>query len=287
MVPSRDRHTPPASILGLANTSIRIVESRWLGQNRTANNESAKFGDRYNYILSGRYTIGSASSDYITNTHTPYFPHPQDKLVDIEIAVPDMSQRLPVVSVTVTPGWRDQPYGHFYEPLTDKPSHLATHPGNVQFENVLLCTNALNPTEQLDGFNRTIFDNLATNIILPWNHLSAVVINGIVQPLNLNSSAPFNIPLAMTDSVTLWVASTCISIRLIHADGAGGQDPVLNLKGDEHGLVHYLFTITPHRLCYILCYSPLHPHTLNEHHHQNQLHHNYLHHHHHHHHHIL
>ena len=63
--------------------------TKWLGQKRTANNESAIFGDRYNYIVSGKFTIGSTSSDYITNTHTVYYPHPQDKLVSMNLIIDD------------------------------------------------------------------------------------------------------------------------------------------------------------------------------------------------------
>ena len=47
----------------------------------------AAFAEKYNFVANDSYTIGSASQDYITNTHSKYFPGPQDKLVDIQLAV--------------------------------------------------------------------------------------------------------------------------------------------------------------------------------------------------------
>ena len=171
-------YVPPMEIRRLAELPIRTIESKYLGQKKTANNESSIFGDRYNYVVSGKYTIGSTTSDYITNTHLVYYPHPQDKLVSMNFAVSNMSQYLPTPSVTVVPDWMDNPYGHIYQPNIDKPSHLASHPGCVQHKNVLLNTNAINPTEQLDGFNQTVFDSLATNIILPLHNVTESLRNG-------------------------------------------------------------------------------------------------------------
>jgi hypothetical protein len=225
----------PEDILKLSRISpVRIVESKWLGQQRDANNQSDRFGDRYNYVVTGQYTIGSTSADYITNTHHAYYPHPQDKLVDIEFGVPDMSQLHPIPSITIVPGWKDQPYGHFYVPSTDKPSHLATHPGNVQFENILLNTNALNPTEQLDGFNQTVFDNLATSVILPLDHVAAFVVDGIV--VSIPRDGPFVKGLGIGNTVTMRVQNTCATIRVLHVDGAGGVEPVVELKADQYGI---------------------------------------------------
>ena len=228
-------HRVPELILQLSLISpVRIVESKWLGQMKDANNQSDRFGDRYNYIVAGRYSIGSASSDYITNTHVAYYPHPQDKLVDIEFALPNMSQLLPIPSITIVPGWRDQPYGHFYEPLTQKPSHLASHPGNVQFQNLLLQTNALNPTEQLDGFNQTVFSNLATNIILPLHNVSLLLIDG--KPVKYPTTSTFSMDLAVDNTLTFQVMQTCATIRILHLDGVGGVLPALELKGDRFGM---------------------------------------------------
>ena len=37
----------------------------------------AQFAQRYNFVKNDSYTIGSASQDYITNTHSKYYPGPQ------------------------------------------------------------------------------------------------------------------------------------------------------------------------------------------------------------------
>lgn len=98
------------------------------------------------------YTIGSASQDYITNTHHKYFPCPQSKLVNIILgsAPSDASNKSGILRprphISVQPDWMDMPYGiHSEYPLPlDRTSHLALHPGMVQHRNHLLATVALN-----------------------------------------------------------------------------------------------------------------------------------------------
>ena len=226
-------YSPAAATLALAALPVREVRSRWLGQNRTANNESAARGDRYNYIVSGRYALGSTSSDYFTNTHTRYYPSPQDKPLALDFGVANMSQRKPVPSLTLSHDWRDSPYGHWYEPTTDKASHLAAHPGIVQHRNVLLATTALHPGEQLDGFDLTSFESLATNLILPHAAASAVLLRG--RPFALPTT-PFVAPLGVGDTLALRVSGTCVALRVIEADGCAGQAPALALKGDADGI---------------------------------------------------
>ena len=80
-----------------------------------------------NYVRNDVYTIGSASQDYITNTHSKYFPGPQDKLFDLELGSPGMSMLKPVPAITLVPDYLDDPYGHIHEALTNKPSHLALY----------------------------------------------------------------------------------------------------------------------------------------------------------------
>ena len=238
-------YAPPKDALALARLPVREVRSKWLGQKRTANNETAAQGDRSNFIVSGRYTVGSASSDYITNTHTPYFPGAQDKLVSINLAVTNMSQVRPSPSITIVPGWRDAPYGHWYEPITNKPSHLATHPGNVQHRNALLATSALNPTEQLDGFNRTVFDNLATSVIFPFRDAATILLNGVSAPgvPPRDAPVPFETPVHVGDVLAVRVERSCLAVRVVAADGCGpiprATRPwpvVIVLKGDAEGL---------------------------------------------------
>ena len=45
---------------------------RFIGQNSSANGNSVRFAQVYNFIERGAFAIGSASQDYITNTHTKY-----------------------------------------------------------------------------------------------------------------------------------------------------------------------------------------------------------------------
>ena len=227
-------YLPSLKIRQLLDIPIRIIESKWLGQKRTANNESAVFGDRYNYIVSGKYTIGSTSSDYITNTHTVYYPHPQDKLVSMNFALTNMSQYQPMPSITIVPDWMDLPYGHTYQKNINKPSHLASHPGCVQYENILLNTNSINPTEQLDGFNQTIFDNLATNILLPLHNVTETILNG--ETIQYPIDKKFEIPVQIDDTITFRVEDSCLSIKILHVDTTGDYNGKNVLKGDAYGI---------------------------------------------------
>ena len=121
-----------------------MVSSRWLHQQaaRTANMQEARFGDRTNYITRD-FAVGSASQDYITNTHSAYFPGPQDKLLNVELAPGDGAREnltLPLPDISLVPDYLDAPYGHVLEPVTGKPSHLALHPGIVQRRGAVLVT---------------------------------------------------------------------------------------------------------------------------------------------------
>ena len=246
-------HRPAASTLGLSRIApSREVRSRWLGQKRTANNESYHFGDRYNYIQTGVYAIGSASSDYITNTHLKYFPCPQDKLwsVDLQADTARDTQLRPLPSVTLVSDWsdgsgnkHDAPWGHAWKGNpTDKPSHLATHPGNVQSRNVLLATSALNPSEPLDGF--AIQDgirSLASNIIMPANCSDGVIVsqNALTHfacPVLKPFTRHLNLARGNNNTVAMRVGDSCVAVRVIEADGCNGQAPHLELKSEAKGL---------------------------------------------------
>jgi hypothetical protein len=192
--------------------------------------------------------MGTASQDYITNTHSRYFPCPQDKLFALDLAVPNMSMTRPLPTVTIVPDYLDSPYGHSLEPHTSKPSHLALHPGIVQKEGVVLATLALNPNDQLDGFNLTSFSNLSTSVILPAipSVVEAILINGkpFELPLkadhmvksNISSVAPFRIPLPLNSTVALATEYAGVAIRTFGIDGAHGFVPQLYLAGDADGL---------------------------------------------------
>eukprot|EP00037_Helgoeca_nana_P029865 m.362599 g.362599 ORF g.362599 m.362599 type:complete len:302 (+) comp28064_c1_seq4:195-1100(+) len=122
-------YRPGPTCRALASLPTRSVEYRFLAQETTANGNSARFGDTYNYIESDAYAIGSASQDYITNTHHAYWPNPQDKLVNIllgDSTPPPTALRprtvdartstgartgRPVAQISIQPDWMDSPYG--------------------------------------------------------------------------------------------------------------------------------------------------------------------------------
>ena len=75
-----------AETLALAVMPEKVVQSKFLALDLTANGNEAKFSDLYNFVSNSRgFSIGSASQDYITNTHGKYFPYPGDKLVNIHL----------------------------------------------------------------------------------------------------------------------------------------------------------------------------------------------------------
>lgn len=147
-----DGYRLPASILALASAPTREVHARFVGQRRDRNGNMRRFAERSNFVRNDSYAIGCASQDYITNTHSKYFPGPQDKLLTIQLGALNQSMVRPVPEITIQPDYLDCPYGHIHEKLTDKPSHLAFHPGMVQARNVLLATTAINVQDTLDGF---------------------------------------------------------------------------------------------------------------------------------------
>ena len=64
------------------SVTARLVTSRFVTQNVTANGLEARFAQLVNYITP-EFAVGSASQAYITNTHTKYYPNIEDKLVTI------------------------------------------------------------------------------------------------------------------------------------------------------------------------------------------------------------
>jgi hypothetical protein len=133
--------------------------------------------------------------------HSKYFPGPQDKLLDIQLGVPHQSMVRPLPAITLQPDYLDCPYGHIHEPLTDKPSHLAVHPGMVQQRDVLLATSAINVRDTLDGF--------ALNASQPPGGTGGMPNDG--QKWN-----------SVTTSVVLPLAARTIWIAAPHTAEAGG-----------------------------------------------------------------
>eukprot|EP01045_Picozoa_sp_COSAG04_P036024 COSAG04_NODE_8587_length_954_cov_0.768421_1_plen_239_part_10 len=169
----KDGYRLPPHVMALASAETREVSSKFIGQSVDINGNMGKFAQRYNYVRNDSYTIGSASQDYITNTHTKYFPGPQDKLLDIQLGVAHQSMVRPLPAITLQPDYLDAPYGHIHEPMTDKPSHLALHPGMVQQRNVLLATSAINVQDTLDGF---ALKPSSPNDGMEWNSVSTSIV---------------------------------------------------------------------------------------------------------------
>ena len=101
----------------------------------------------------------------------------------------------------------------------------------------LLATVALNPNEQLDGFSKTSFDDLATNIILP--HGPSFVRTAFVagRPLALPAGGAFSHELQLNDVVALRVGGACLCVRTFALDGAGGQQPQLTLAPGQTSIL--------------------------------------------------
>ncbi len=265
-----DGYVVPAAIFNLTRAPVREVSGRFVGQRVDANGMQAAFAHRYNYVARGQYSIGSASQDYITNTHSKYYPCPQSKLLDIELGPErpvNMSRPLP--AIVLVPDYLDAPYGHLHEPTTDKASHLAFHPGMVQRRNVLLATTAINTLDTLDGFQ------LDSNASAPrgdrWNGVStsltlpAAAGTVWIQPSQepLLQPEPFTVPTVpfarrvnVGDTVGLAVGRGAVAIRVFVLDASAQQrrrrarggawppslpssppsPPLLQLKGDVEGL---------------------------------------------------
>jgi hypothetical protein len=120
--------------VALASAPTRELRSRFIGQRLDSNGQMAAFAERSNYVKNDRwdinqfmsvgdwdspifpliwclirersnyvkndsYAIGCASQDYITNTHSKYYPGPQDKLLSIQLGVPNQSMVRPVPEV--------------------------------------------------------------------------------------------------------------------------------------------------------------------------------------------
>ena len=221
------------------------------------------FAERYNYVANDSYAIGSASQDYITNTHSEYAPGPQDKLFQVQLGVRGASMVHPVPAVTLVPDYLDCPYGHIHEPLTDKPSHLALHPGMVQHQNVLLATSAINVQDTLDGFALNVSQPVGSspaNDGVPWNSVTTSTILPLaagsvwIQPPNVSApverfsfpSGPFERPVELGSTIGLHLGKGAVAFRIFAADaspsatgmarGAHGGHAELLLSGDAGGM---------------------------------------------------
>eukprot|EP00750_Incisomonas_marina_P013406 INCI17311.1.p1 GENE.INCI17311.1~~INCI17311.1.p1 ORF type:complete len:709 (+),score=110.86 INCI17311.1:167-2293(+) len=249
----------------LADLDTVEVDTRFLGQTITANGNSDKFSQVYNYIRRGLYAIGSASQSYITNTHSKFFPCPHAKIVNIVLGDSDqhqnMSTRTPawavgrnasIPAVTIQPDWMDAPYGVWADygnwNSLGKATHLAYHPGMVQFQNVLLATVALNGQDLLDGFtlypDGNLYPGLATNIILPRfaDEFVLVFPNGSTSAFIVPTET-FQVDLPIGTTVAVRVGKGGVAARVFYADGVDSNGQLVEaspyavqLKGDAVGM---------------------------------------------------
>ena len=211
------------------------VRGSFIGQRVDANGNMRAFAERYNYVANDSYAIGSASQDYITNTHTKYFPGPQDKLFQVQLGARDASMVHPVPAITIIPDYLDCPYGHIHEPLTNKPSHLALHPGMVQHKNVLLATTAINVQDTLDGFALNVSQPAGSspeNDGVPWNSVTTSTILPLaagviwIQPPGASETVerfelpahPFEKRIALGSTLGLYLGRGAVAFRVFAAD---------------------------------------------------------------------
>jgi hypothetical protein len=250
----------------------RVVRSRFLGPDSyvTANGQFGKFGDTYNFIhidgpdFRSGYAIGSASQDYITNTHSKYFPYSGEKIVNIVLGSmyalenklsknmnrgKENDERLQVPTISIQPDFMDSPYGlprnYPKWQSTDKGTHLAMHPGNVQKRNVLLTTMALDTLDFTDAYPTSpmqklgSFLSLTTNIILPLRATEFWLAfpNGTSRTFSVPRS-PFSLVIPLGTTVGLRVDSGGLAFKVFHLDGIEGlSKPWIELCGEMEGMV--------------------------------------------------
>ena len=245
--------------ISLSTMQERVVRSRFIGQNVTANGQFGMFGDTYNYIRVDRdnasgFAIGSASQDWIVRTHSKYEPYPGSKLVNIVLgptfATGDDDSARPLPSVSIQTDAFDSPYGIWRDypewSHTDKGTHLSSHPGNVQDKNVLLATTAIDSFDKLDAFSSApgisstgSFVDLATNIILPLlaDEYFVKFPNGSIWSHEFSrGERAFELPLPAGAVVALRVRTAGLVLRVFECDGAGGHNASLSLLGDSKGI---------------------------------------------------
>eukprot|EP01052_Picozoa_sp_SAG31_P006895 SAG31_NODE_323_length_17713_cov_12.065834_7_plen_129_part_00 len=102
-------YRPPTRLRALARApATRVVQSRFVAQNVTANGQEKRFAETYNFVTPS-FAIGSASQEYITNTHSKYYPNVESKLLTVILGghrnATDVSTagEDPIVVTTVVP----------------------------------------------------------------------------------------------------------------------------------------------------------------------------------------
>lgn len=263
-------YRPPLVLRALArDPATRVVQSRFLAQNVTANGLEARFGDSYNFITPD-YAIGSASQPYITNTHSKYYPNVEDKLVTILLgAVPGTPPFVPLPGLAFAEHFRNGSMRRRREspqitlvgdfrvpgnPYNAGPeirnhgvinSHLALHIGAVQHREALLLTSALDADDALQWQltpTGNKFAALTTNLILPADATGWAILfpNGsassqtFIDP-SIGQLALGEIEIPILSTVCLRIGGAALAVKVFELDGVHGQDPSLRLVADLLG----------------------------------------------------
>ena len=244
----------------ISQLNNRIVRSKFLGQNVSANGQFGLFSDTYNYIhidndnASG-FAIGSASQEYITRTHSKYTPYPGSKLVNIVLGSlysdddDDNKPTRPIPTISIQTDFMNSPYGipDAYPKWShgDKGMHLNLHPGMVQHKNVLLATTAINVLDTPDAFATSplgeigSFIYLSTDIILPLhaNMYWIVYPNQTSERLMIDTNKSFEIVLPVGSSIGCYINTGGVAVKLFVLDDVDGiAMQTFSLIGDEAGM---------------------------------------------------
>ncbi len=245
-------YRPPKQLLALASTpSTRVITSRFLAQNITANGLEARFAELYNFVTP-HFAIGSTSQEYITNTHSKYYPNVESKLLNILLgAAPPTPAYVPSnrhresPAITLVGDWKHQPYGAgptIHNHGTNN-SHLALHLGAVQRREVLLMTSALDTADALQfntapgGLDK--YASLTTNLLLPADaqEFSLLLPGGKkVSPQIVRTMAPRSWELPLGSILCVRIGGGGLCVKVFALDGVASQPPLLRLVADEIGL---------------------------------------------------
>ena len=244
-------YRPPKQLLALASApATRVVTSRFLAQNVTANGNEAKFAELYNFVTP-HFAIGSASQEYITNTHSKYYPNVESKLLNILLgsapptpAYSPGNRRRESPAITLAGDWKRQPYGAgptIHNHGTNN-SHLALHIGAVQHREALLMTTALDTADALQFSTAPggdMYASLATNLLLPADADEYSLLPPgakATSPQISQAMAPrsWELPLGTILCVRLGGGGLCVKVFAL--DGVAGQTPMLRLVAEEVGL---------------------------------------------------
>lgn len=199
---------PGAAHRALADTSPKVVEAK---------TDPNRFLDRYAYIEDGR-AMGSTSETFTNVIPGMGAPTPYDK----PISVSAVGSNPAVGTVSIVPSAGTDPYGKTYG--GSAPLHAPLHPVTAQKGGDLLTQLDLSPA----GTRTARFE---TNVLIPGG-AEAVLVDGVA----VDATTLGETPATLTSTVTLWEGDSCISVRVLRADGIDGQAPHAAFVVDQAGL---------------------------------------------------